>query len=136
MAGFAGYTMANEILNFFYRGTAISIGANLYIRLLVEPSSRTGGGVETTYGTYARLALLRGTTIFAAASNGRMSNSVVLTFNTATTLGNGDLVAFDIVDTPSGAISKVYNGGPILPAKSITVGKRPTFRIGALQMSF
>src|SRR5678815_477969 len=113
MAGFAGYTMADEILNFYYRGVAISASANLYLRLLVEPSSRLGGGTETNYSGYARLALLRGTTIFGASVNGRMANSVILSFGTAITFGNGDLVAFDIVDTPSGAFAKVYNGGPI-----------------------
>lgn len=136
MAGWAGYTMANEILDFFYRGQAISIGGSLYVRLLVETSSRSGGGLETNYTGYGRLTLLRGTTIFAAAANGRMSNSVLLAFASATSLGNGDLVAFDIVDTPSGAFTKVYNGGPVSPAKAIEVGKPPKFPAGSLVFSF
>lgn len=136
MAGWAGYTMANEILDFFYRGQAISIGGSLYVRLLVETSSRSGGGVETNYTGYTRLTLLRGTTIFAAAANGRMSNSVLLSFPSATSLGNGDLVAFDIVDTPSGAFTKVYNGGPVSPAKAIVVGKPPKFAANSLVFTF
>lgn len=136
MAGWAGYTMANEILDFFYRGVTISIGGSLYVRLLVETSSRSGGGTETDYTGYTRLTLLRGTTIFAAAANGRMSNSVLLSFPTANSLGNGDLVAFDIVDTPSGAFTKVYNGGPILPAKTVVVGKPPKFAAGSLVFTF
>lgn len=136
MAGWAGYTMANEILDFFYRGQAISIGGSLYVRLLVETSSRSGGGLETNYAGYGRLTLLRGTTIFTAAANGRMSNSVLLAFASATSLGNGDLVAFDIVDTPSGAFTKVYNGGPVSPAKAIVVGKPPKFAANSLVFTF
>lgn len=136
MAGEASYSMANEILDFFYRGQAITIAANLYIRLLVAPSSRSGGGTETNYSGYARLIIPRGTTIFSAASNGRMVNSSVLTFPTATSVGNGDLVYFDIVDSASGSFTKRYNGGPISPTKALVVGKAPKFRAGALEITF
>ena len=136
MAGFASYSMANEILNFFYRGVPITIGANLYLRLLVAPSNRSGGGTETTYGGYERLALLRGATIFGANANGKILNAIELEFPNPTTVGNGNLVAFDIVDTPTGAFTKVYNGGPISPAKAVVVGKPPRFRVGALEITF
>lgn len=138
MAGHAGYTMADEILNFFYRGTTISIGAQLYLRLLVAPSSRSGGGTETTYGGYSRKLLPRDSTIFTtASSNGRLSNGAIITMdNTPTTVGNGELTFFDIVDTPSGAFSKIYNAGPILPAKVVVVGKPIKFRAGALVFTF
>lgn len=138
MPGFAGYTLSNEIENLIYRGQAITIGATLYLRLLVSPSSRSGGGTETNYSGYARLALPRDTTsIFTAApSNGRLTNGVALSFPVPTTLGNGDLVAFDIVDTSSGAFTKLYNGGPVSPAKSVVIGKAPTFRISALVITW
>lgn len=138
MAGFAGYTMANEILNFVYRGVPISIGGTLYLRLLVEPSSRNGGGVETNYGGYARKALTRDTSspFGISPANGQLSNSVILEFPTASSLGNGNFVAFDIVDTPSGAFTKVYNGGPVSPAKAVIVGKPPKFRVGSLVITF
>lgn len=137
MPGWAGYTMSNEILDFYYRGTAITIGANLYVRFLVSPSSRLGGGTETNYGGYARYQLVRGTTIFgSAAVNGQLTNTVKISLPVATSAGNGDLAAFDIVDTPSGAFTKLYNGGPILPAKAIVIGKSPEFGIGKLLFTF
>lgn len=133
MAGWFGYTLSNEILNFLLRGTPISIGANLWLRLLVAPSSRSGSGTETNYAGYARYQLPRDATIFtSAAVNGQASNGVIIAFPTATSAGNGDLVWFDIVDTPSGAFAKLYPGGPISPAKAIVVGKPPKFRVGAL----
>src|ERR1044071_7526203 len=137
MSGFAGFTMADEILNFFYRGTAISIGGSLYLRLLAAPSSRSGGGTETNYGNYTRYQLPRDGTVFSAASaNGRLTNGIVLIYPTPSSTGNGNLVAFDVVDTPSGAVNKIYNGGPISPAKVVVVGTAPRFKVGALIFSF
>jgi len=133
MPGWIGLTTADEIYNFLYRGTAITIGANLYIRLLVSPSSRSGGGTETNYSGYARYQFARGTSLFGAASSGgRIANTVSIALPTANSVGNGDLVWFDIVDTASGVFTKLYNGGPILPPKSIVVGKPPTFDAGKL----
>lgn len=137
MPGFAGYSMANEILNFFYRGTAITIGANLYIRFLVSPSTRSGGGTETNYGGYARYQIVRGTALFGSASTvGFLTNTVEIELPEASSLGNGDLNSFDIVDTASGAFTKLYQGGPILPPKAIIVGRNPTFGVGKLQFTF
>lgn len=137
MPGWTGISTANEILNFLYRGTAITIGANLYLRLLVAPSTRSGGGTETNYGGYARLQIVRGTSLFGTASTvGFLTNTIEIEFPEATTLGNGDLLAFDVVDTASGAFTKVYNGGPILPPKALVVGRNPTFGVGKLQFTF
>lgn len=137
MAGWLGYTVSDELLNFLYRGTTITIGANLYLRLLVEPSSRSGGGTETNYDGYSRLALPRNTTVFSASSNGRITNSAIVSIGTnANSLGNGQLVAFDVVDTPSGAFTKVYNGGPMLPPRTVVIGKPVKLRAGAMLFSF
>lgn len=136
MAGWVGYSLGNELLNLIYRGTSLSIAGTLYLRLLVAPSSRAGAGTETTYTNYARLACPRDATLFtSAASNGQLTNGVVLEFPSPDSLGNGDLVWFDFVDTPSGAFSKLYHGGPITPARAIVVGKTIKFRAGALLLT-
>lgn len=138
MPGWASYNLAHEIENFIYRGQAITIGGTLYLRLLVSPSSRSGGGTETNYAGYARLALARNTSSIwtVAPSNGLLVNGVKLVFGVATTLGNGDFNSFDIVDTASGAFAKLYNGGPIIPPKAVVVGKAPEFDVGKLQITF
>lgn len=136
MAGWVGLTLGNELLNLIYRGTSLSIGGTLYMRLLVAPSSRAGVGTETNFGGYARKAFPRDATIFtSAASAGQLTNGVVIEIALATSLGNGDLVWFDFVDTPSGAFSKLYHGGPITPARAIVVGKTVKFRVGALVLT-
>jgi len=137
MAGYAGFTMANEILDFFYRGVAISIDGSLWIRFLVEPPSRAGGGTETNYVNYARYEIVRGSSLFGVSpANGRLASTVEIALPSASSAGNGILNAFDIVDTPSGTFSKVYNGGPISPPRAVEVGKPPKFRIGALVITF
>lgn len=142
MAGWASFQMAREIEDFFYRGVAISIDATLYMRLLIEPSSRagtgTGTGTESNYDGYARLAFARttGGLWTAASSTGQLINSSILIFPTASSVGNGRPTWFDFVNTASGSFTKLYNGGPINPPKDIVVGKDVRFRAGALVITF
>ena len=137
MPGFVGFTTADEILDFLYRGVAFTIGADLYMRLLVSPSSRAGGGTETNYTGYARYVITRGTSIFGASTGtGSRSKIILIDFAPATSLGNGPFVAWDIVDTSSGAFTKLYNGGPIVPARAVELNKPQRFGIGRLQLSF
>lgn len=138
MSGWYGYLAADELLNFIYRGIPISIGGDLWLRLLVSPSSRAGGGTETNYAGYARKQLPRDLTIFTVApSNGRLTNGVILVMPaTPGDAGNGILDSFDVVDTSSGSFNKVYGGGPIVPAKAVVPGKLIKFRAGALIFTF
>lgn len=138
MAGWTSYVMAREIEDFFYRGVAISIDATLYMRLLVEPSSRSGGGTETNFGGYSRLAFARTTGgLWApATSTGLLTNTSILNFGQAGSVGNGSPVWFDFVNTASGAFTKLYNGGPINPPKEIVVGKEVKFQPSALVITF
>lgn len=134
MPGWLGLSSADEVLNFLYRGTAISIGGTLYLRLLVSPSSRSGGGTETTFGGYARKPFPRDGTLFtsAASGTGQLVIGVTLDFGAASNAGNGQLNWFDFVDTPLGAFSKLYHGGPISPARTVTVGQPVRFSPGSL----
>jgi hypothetical protein len=137
VAGWASYNMADEILNFYYRGVPISIGGSLWLRLLVSPSSRSGGGTETNFSGWSRIELPRDFSFFTVApGNGRLTNADEFETPVANSAGNGDLNFFDIVDTPSGAVNKIYNGGPVVPVGVIAVGKPIKFRAGALIMTF
>lgn len=137
MAGWMGFSGADQVMNFIYRGTVMSMPGTLYMRLLIAPSSRAGGGTETNYSGYARLAFPRDGTMFtvAASGSGQLTNGVILEFPQADSLGNGDLVWFDFVDTPSGAFTQLWHGGPISPARAIVVGKPVKWRVGALLLT-
>lgn len=137
MPGWLSFSAADDVMNFLYRGTPISIAGTLYMRLLVAPSSRAGGGTETNYADYVRLAFPRDGTVFtsAASGTGQLANGVVLVFPAPNSLGNGDLVWFDFVNTSSGAFTKHYHGGPISPNRAIVIGKTIRFRVGALLLT-
>jgi hypothetical protein len=137
MPGWLGLSSSDEVLNFLYRGTPISIGGTLYMRLLVAPSSRSGGGTETTFGGYARKPFPRDGTMFTSASSGvgRLANGIILDFGTPGTAGNGQLVWLDFVDTSAGVFTKLYHGGQISPARTVVVGQPVRFSVGSLVLT-
>jgi hypothetical protein len=123
---------AAQLLNFYLRGVTPTLGATLYLRLLTTPSTKTSSGTETTYGSYARLPLVRGLTLFTdPLLTSRSVNVDPLEFPIPSSLDT-DLVAFDIVDTPSGAFTATYLFGVIQPNRSIAIGKRLRFPSSAL----
>lgn len=132
MAGGATALGAAQILNFYLRGITPTLGATIYLRLLTSPSTKTTSGTEAGFGSYARIPLIRGLGLFTdPLLTSRSTNVAALQTNVATSLGD-DIVAFDIVDTPSGAFAATYLFGNVTPARSITVGKRVKFPAGAL----
>ena len=124
---------AREILDFVLRGVAPSIPATVYLRMLTTPSTKTSSGTETNYGSYARLALVRGTSLFTDPGlTSRSTNVGILEFP-APSSPDDDLVAWDIVNTSSGAFTESYLFGVIQPHRSVIVGTRPIrFPSGAL----
>jgi hypothetical protein len=132
MAGGLTAIGAAQALNFYLRGITPTLGATVYLRLLTTPSTKTSSGTETTYGAYVRLALVRAATLFTdPLLTSRSVNVDPLEFPVPSSVDN-DLIAFDIVDTASGAFTETYLYGAIQPARSIQVGKRLRFPSGAL----
>lgn len=124
---------AQQVLNFYLRGIAPSLPGTFYLRLLETPSTKTSSGVETSYGAYARLALVRGTSLFTDPLLTSRSVNVSELLFPAPSSPDDDLVAFDIVNTSSGAFTETYIFGLIQPRRSIVVGTRPLrFPPGAL----
>lgn len=137
MSGWVGLSGSDDVLNFLYRGTAISIPGSLWMRLLTAPSSRAGGGTETDFGGYARKQFSRDATMFTSASSnaGKLVIGVILDFGTPASAGSGQLVWFDFVNTASGAFTKLYHGGPISPARTVEVGRPLRFPVGSLVLT-
>lgn len=135
MAGGLTFYSAGLLLDHLLRAVVPTYPATMYLRLLITPSSKGSNGVEADYGSYARLALVRGTSLFTdPLLTGRLTNADVLTFPVATSPGS-DIVAFDIVETASGVFTATYIWGFVTPARSITVGKPPKFPIGSLEVT-
>lgn len=113
---------AREVLDFVLRGVSPTIPGTVYLRLLTTPSTKTTSGTETTYGNYARLALVRSTSLFTdPLLTSRSTNVDPLQFPAPSSLDD-DIVAFDIVNTSSGAFTETYLYGFVRPSRSIVVG--------------
>lgn len=124
---------AAQVLNFYLRGVAPTLPATVYLRLLTTPSTKTSSGTETTYGDYARLALVRGTSLFTDPLLTSKSTNVSELLFPAPSSSDDDIVGFDLVDTASGAFTETYLFGNVQPRRSIVVGTRPLrFPPGAL----
>jgi hypothetical protein len=116
---------AREILDFILRGVSPTIPGTVYLRLLTTPSTKTSNGTETTYGNYARRALVRSTSLFTdPLLTSRSVNVDPLEFPAPSSLDD-DIVAFDIVNTASGVFTETYLYGFVRPARSIVVGTKP-----------
>jgi hypothetical protein len=124
---------AREVLDFVLRGVSPTIAATVYLRLLTTPSTKTTSGTETTYGSYARLALVRGTSLFTdPALTSRSVNVNPFIFPAPSSLDD-DIVAFDLINTASGAFTEAYLYGFVRPSRSVVVGTKPLkFPSGAL----
>lgn len=133
MAGGLTALGAREVLDFILRGVSPTIAATVYLRLLTTPSTKTSNGTETVYGSYARLALVRSTSLFTDPGlTSRSTNVGILDFPAPSSLDD-DIVAFDIVNTASGAFTETYLFGNVQPHRSIVVGTRPLrFPAGSL----
>lgn len=123
---------AREILDFILRAVVPTMAATVYLRLLETPSTKTTSGIETAYGAYARLALVRGTSLFTdPVLTSRSTNVDPLEFPIPTS-SDSDIVAWDLVNTASGAFTEAYLYGVVSPKRSIVVGKRVRFPSGSL----
>jgi len=133
MAGGLTSLGAAQVLNFYLRGIAPTLPGTFYLRLLTTPSTKVSSGSESVYGGYARLALVRGTSLFTdPLLTSRSVNVAELSFP-APSSGDDDIVAFDIVNTASGAFTETYLFGNVQPHRSVIVGTRPIrFPAGAL----
>ena len=132
MAGGLTSQGAAQVINFYLRGVTPTLGATVYLRLLTTPSTKTSSGTESGFGNYARIPLVRGLTLFTdPLLTSRSTNVAALQTDPASSLDD-DIVAFDIVNTASGAFTETYLFGVVTPARSITINKRVKFSAGSL----
>lgn len=125
MAGGLTALGAAQVINFYLRGIAPSLPATMFLRMLTTPSTKTTSGIETVYGSYAREPLVRGTSLFTDPLLTSRSTNVSELLLPAPSSPDDDIVAFDIVNTSSGAFTETYLFGIVQPHRSIIVGTRP-----------
>lgn len=135
MAGGATSYTAGEILNLILRAVSPTFPATMYLRLLTTPSTKTTSGTEATFGAYARIPLVRATSLFTnPLLTGRSTNVDPITTDVPSS-GGADIVGFDLVNTASGAFTETYLFGTVTPARSVVIGKRIRFPANSMEVT-
>jgi hypothetical protein len=131
----------NQLIDFIFRGQALSLPASLHIGLFTAAPSDAGGGTEVTGGSYARAAVTRslanfagtqsaGSTTASTGSGGVTSNNGAITF-AAPTANWGSITHFGIFDAASGGNLLIW--GALTQAKTVNNGDAaPSFAAAAL----
>lgn len=94
--------LEDAVLNHVLRGVAFpTLGASTHVALFTAAPSDAGGGTEVTGGAYARVAVARATTAWAAPADNagaqQTSNSAAVTFPNPTA-NWGTITHFGIYD--------------------------------------
>lgn len=105
--------LENAILDHVLRGVAFpTLAANNHVALFTSATTDAGGGIEVTGGAYARVAVGRATTAWAAPADNagaqRTSNSAAITFPSPTV--NWGYVGFSALMDAATAGNMLYHG--------------------------
>jgi len=135
----AGWTNAAEveILEYWFRGTALTSPAAIGLFITVPTTDAGAGGTEATGGAYARVAFAASTTNWAAASGAdpsTIANAAAVSFTTATGTWGGDstVKGWGYWDQTTVTGSTLLAFGTLASNKTIGNGDKPSFAIGAL----
>jgi hypothetical protein len=124
----------NEVLNYLFGATAMTIPASLYVGLHVGGSAPNNDGtgiVEPTGGGYTRATIVRNTTNFPASTAGEVKNSAVVTFPQASA-DWGTVTHFVIYDALTNGNAVVV--GTITTPKAVLSGDTPSFGANTLSL--
>jgi hypothetical protein len=138
MAALSNY-LENKIIDLIFRGQSFTPPSTLYYAVFTTAPNDTGGGVECTGGSYARVAVTAslanfagtqgaGTSTPSTGTTGSTSNNVDIQFPSPTASW-GTVVAMGVYDAPTGGNLICY--GAVLPPKVVNSGDLPPkFSVG------
>lgn len=131
----------NKIVDHVFRATAFSEStpASYYVALYTTACSDSAAGTEVSGGSYARVAITRGTadwngthgttTGASSGTGGTISNAAAITFPAATA-DWGTVTHWGIVDASTAG--NVVICSALTASRTITTGSTPAFAGGAL----
>lgn len=114
MAGVSNY-LSNNILDWLKGGTAFTPPATTYFALMTTMPTASGGGVEVSGGSYARVGYTNSAGNWPASSGGSKTNANVINFGTATA-NWGTVVGiaeYDAATSGNLLTFAIFTGGPI-----------------------
>lgn len=131
MAGSKTNAFSNSLLAYLFRNTSLGLGANLYVALYTVSPGDAGTGTEVSGGSYARVAVPRTTSDWAAPSGGSIAPTNPVNFPQAS--GSwGTVVAMAILDASSGG--NMLYWGDLSASKSVDTGDTPYFAAANLSV--
>lgn len=131
----------NKLVDHVFRATAFSEStpASYYVVLYTTACSDSAAGSEVSGGSYARVAVTRGTAAWngthgnatgaSSGTNGTISNASAITFPAATA-DWGTVTHWGVVDAASAGNQVVC--AALTASRNITTGSTPSFAGGAL----
>jgi len=132
MAGSKSDYFENALLDYVFRGVSLGLGGSLYVALYTVAPTDSTPGTEVTGGSYARVAVPRTTSDWAAPSGGVVHPASAVTFPQATAPW-GTVVGVAILDAVSGG-NQLYWADLTTP-KAIDTGDTASFASGAITVS-
>lgn len=100
MAAISNY-LANNILDWLHGGTAFTLPTTTYFALMTSMPTGSGGGVEVSGGSYARVAVVNNSSNWPASVSQIKTNAVAIDWGTATA-NWGTIVGYAEYDASSG----------------------------------
>lgn len=136
-------TYENQVLDLLFNSTLAShlgtLGTtgntNVFISLHTSDPGETGTQTsgECSFGSYARVAVVRTTSGWAAASGGSTSNAATISFPECSS-GSETVTHVGIGTSTSGTGTLLYKGA-LTASRAVSTGITLQFAIGALQVS-
>jgi hypothetical protein len=132
MAGSKSNSLESEILDHILGGADWPRPATVFLALYTTAPSDSGGGVEVSGGSYARLSITNNATNFPAASGGAKSNGIDFVFPEAT-VAWGLVIAWALFDAVT-AGNMLY-WGDFTQTQTIGVGAAAKVKAGDLSFT-
>lgn len=134
MAGSFSDYLEKKLLDHVLSATTYTPPATVYVALYTTAPSDSGGGVEVTGGSYARVSSTNNTTNWPLTSGvlTLKTNGTTITFPTASA-DWGLVVAFGLLDAPSGGNLLMW--ADLTVNKTITSGDDTRFDPGDLAIT-
>ncbi len=131
----------NKLVDALFRAQTLGAPATQYWALFTAAPGETGGGTETTYGSYARVAVTAslanwagtqssGSTTASSGTGGQTSNNAAITFPSPTS-GPATLTHFAMMDASTAGNMWMY--ATLTASRTVNNGDAaPSFAIAAL----
>lgn len=131
-----GNTTENDILEYIFKGTAISWNGNTNLFLSLHTADPGEGGNQTTneatYTSYARVSVSRSGTGWTVSGN-QVQNAALVQFPQAT--GGTNTITHVAVGTASSGTGQILYSGALNSSLTVSSGIQPQFSAGALTLT-